>query len=257
MILSNSSQPYLFIDQNNQKNMLYCYADHSINLSFGQYSYAIRPWKIKKINLTSNQSVDIKTVLYHKEYGRVTLECNPHIKIENGLINLYYTAGFMSTDHDPIKYYLCSMTADNLNLDNLRDFRVVHKTFSGTILDNNFLLFVDKIYGKDVLINKNLSTNMGSVVPTEYLNLSEILRVTNVFDSSQIILTCKTTQQFYASYLLNSDLSINKTIKNSYDMDIYKCSILGDLLAYTVRNESYGGDDPESRSIVIEGNITT
>jgi hypothetical protein len=254
MLLSNSSQPYLFANANTV-DMLYCYADHSINLSFGQSSYVIRPWKIKKLNLVNETSTDLQTTLFHNEYGRVALECNPHVRSNNGEVKLYYTAGFMKTDNDPIKYYLCSMTADNLNLDNLRDFTVIHKTFSGTLLNTNELLFVDKVYGKDVLVRKNLSSNMADIINTEYLNLSEILRITTASNSDKVIITGKSKEQTYISYLLNSDLSIDHIITNLYNINIYKCSILNNLLAYTVRNDSYGSEDVESRSIVIEGDI--
>lgn len=252
--LNNSSQPYLFVNTNTV-DMLYCYADHSIDLSFGQSSYVIRPWKIKKFNLTNETSTDLQTMLFDNEYGRVALECNPHIRLNNGEVKLCYTAGFMKTDNDPIKYYLCSMTADNLNLDNLRDFTVIHKTFSGTLLNSNELLFVDKVYGKDVLAKKNLNSNIANIINTEYLNLSEILRITTVYNSDQIIITGKNKEQTYVSYLLNSDLSIDYIITNLYNMNVYKCSMLNNLLAYTVRNDSYGSEDVESRSIVVEGDI--
>ncbi len=252
--LSNSSQPYLFVNSNTV-DMLYCYADHSIDLSFGNSSYVIRPWKIKKLNLTNETSTDLQTTLFDNEYGRVALECNPHIRSSNGEIKLYYTAGFMKTDNDPIKYYLCSMTADNLNLDNLRDFTVIHKTFSGTLLNDNELLFVDKVYGKDVLVRKNLISNMADIISTEHLNLGEILRITTVYNSDKVIITGKSKEQSYVSYLLNSDLSIDHIITNEYNINIYKCSILNNLLAYTVRNDSYSSEDVESRSIVVEGNI--
>jgi len=252
--LSNSSQPYLFVNSNTV-DMLYCYADHSIGLRFGNSSYVIRPWKIKKLNLTNETSVDVQTTLFDNEYGRVALECNPHIRSSNGEVKLYYTAGFIKTENDPIKYYLCSMTADNLNLDNLRDFTVIHKTFSGTLLNSNELLFVDKVYGKDVLARKNLSFNTADIINTEYLDLAEILRITTVYNSDQVIITGKSKEQTYVSYLLNSDLSIDHIITNSYNMNIYKCSLLNNLLAYTVRNDSYGPEDVESRSIVIEGDI--
>jgi hypothetical protein len=252
--LSNSSQPYLFVNSNTV-DMLYCYADHSIDLSFGNSSYTIRPWKIKKINLNDSVSTDVQTTLVHSEYGRAALECNPHIKIENNTIKLYYTVGFMKTEADPIKYHLCCMTADNLNLDNLRDFTVVHKTFSGTLLDNNYLLFVDKVYGKDVLVRKNINSNTADIIDTDYLNFIEILRITNVFNSDKVIVTGKTKEQVYVSYLLNSDLTIDHIITNSYNMNIYKCSILNNLLAYTVRNDVHKPEDVESRSIVVEGNV--
>lgn len=254
MLLINSSQPYLFANANTV-DMLYCYADHSINLSFGQSSYVIRPWKIKKLNLANETSTDLQTTLFDNEYGRVALECNPHVRFNNEEVKLYYTAGFMKTDSDPIKYYLCSMTADNLNLDNLRDFTVIHKTFSGTLLNTNELLFVDKVYGKDVLARKNLSSNMADIINTEYLDLAEILRITTVYNSDKVIITGKSKEQTYVSYLLNSDLNIDHIITNSYNMNIYKCSILNNLLAYTVRNDVHKPEDVESRSIVVEGNV--
>jgi hypothetical protein len=251
MLLSNSSQPYLYND-NNVSRMLYCCADHAIDLNYGGSIYTIRPWKIKLLDLSNNTSVLVPTVSYDEQYGRVALECNPHIIISNSTIKLYYTVGFMKSDDSPIVYYLCSMTADNLSLTNLTDFTVVQKTFSGTFLTDSELLFVDKIYGKDTLVRKTIGSTNGSLVPVDTMSLEEILRVTRTFDTNQIIITGKTSQKTYVSYLLNNDLSIDKKINNSYGMDIYKCSILNNVLAYTVRNESYNKEDVESRSIVVE-----
>ncbi len=253
-LILNSSQPYLYSD-GSVSYMLYCYADHSISLDYGGSSYVIRPWKIKLLNLNTNNSTTIQTPSYNEQYGRIALECNPHVIINNGVIKLYYTAGFMKTDNSPIKYYLCCMTADNLSLTNLTDFTVIHKTFSGTFIIDNELLFVDKVYGKDTLIRKHIDATNGTIVPTNTMSLEEILRVTKQFGTDQIIITGKTTEKAYASYLLNNDLTIDHRINNSYNMDVYKCSILGNTMAYTVRNESYGPEDVESRSIVIENNV--
>lgn len=254
MLLSNSSQPYLYSNGNNT-NMLYCYADHSIDLNYGTSTYTIRPWKIKKINLNTQESSVIQTSLYHPEYGRVVLECNPHLYIKEGIIKLYYTAGFMKTDNSPIVYYLCSMVADNLNLDHLSQLSIVEKTFSGTMINDNELLCVNKAYGKDILVRKTLDSNNGTIIPTDNLQIEEILKLTKRFDNNQIIITGKTYQKNYVSYLLDNTLSNSEAIHNSYGMDVYKCSILGNTMAYTVRNESYSPDDVESRSIVIENNI--
>lgn len=254
MILHNASQPYLF-NNASTSHMLYCYADHSIDLSYGTSTYTIRPWKIKKINLDTQESSIVQTALYHPEYGSVVLECNPHIYIKDGIVKLYYTAGFMKTENGPIVYYLCSMTADNMNLEHLSQLSIIEKTFSGTMINDNELLCVNKAYGKDILVRKILNSNNGSIISTDTLQIEEILRLTKRFDNNQIIITGKTHQKNYVSYLLDNTLSNGEVIHNSYNMDIYKCSILGNTMAYTVRNESYSPEEVESRSIVIENNI--
>ena len=256
-LIQNSSQPYLYKDNNNLSQMLYCYADHSIDLSYGSSSYKIRPWKIKKLNLDTQESSVIQTVSYHQDYGLAILECNPHLYIKDGIIKLYYTAGFMKEEGNPITYHLCSMTADNLNLDHLVDLSIIEKTFSGTMINDNELLCVQKAYGKDILVKKDINSNNGRIISLDYLQIDEILRLTKRFDNDKVIITGKTYQKNYVSYLLNNNLIIEDSsiIQNSYNMDVYKCSLLDNIMAYTVRNESYGPEDVESRSIVIENNI--
>lgn len=189
---SNSSQPYLFSIED-QKYMLYCHADYPINLKYGTSSYTIRPWKIKLCNLETNNSTVVSTVQSFGDYGKIVLECNPHISIIDNSIKIYYTAGFMKTEDSPIVYYLCSMTADNLLLENLRDFNIVQKTFSGTMINSNELLFVDKIYNKDTLVKKNIVLNNSSLVSISNMPFEEILRVTKNFDNT-VIITVKTPE---------------------------------------------------------------
>jgi len=247
-IIHNSSQPYLFKDGEIDK-MLYCYANKSINLKFGDQPYSVKPWKIYSYNIDNSESFVVNTIKSHKDLGNVIIECNPQIIVSNNYIKIYYTAGFMESCDSPIVYYLCSFIADNTNFHNIRDFQIVQKTFSGTVSNNN-LIFIEKELNQDRLMIKNLDTNRTNTINSN-LDMVEILRVSSVFNSDKIIVTAKDFTRKYVSYLLNSDFSLNRIVTNNQGYDIYKCSISNNLLAYTIHN--YTNDNlTENRSIVIE-----
>lgn len=247
--LDNSSQPYLFT-HNNVIKMLYCYANHSVSLSFGATPYIIRPWKIHIYDLNNQTTGTVMTPTSHHEYGDIIIECNPHLVIVDNVIKLYYTAGFIRDLNSPINYQICCLTFDNLNFETIENFEIVTKSFTGTPIDNETILCIDKVYQKDILISKNILSNTKTIINHE-MDAVEILRITNIFNSDKKIITVKNSFMSYYSYFINADLSINKIITNNQGYNVYKCSILNNLLAYTIHNDS-NSSEPESRSILIE-----
>lgn len=247
--LDNSSQPYLFTNNNNVK-MLYCYANHSVSLSFGATSYIIRPWKIHIYDLNNQTTETVMTPTSHHEHGNIIIECNPHLVLVDSVVKLYYTAGFIKDLNSPINYHLCCLTFNNLNFETITNFEIVTKTFTGAMMDYETVLCIDKVYQKDILIQKNIISDTRTIINHE-MDAVEILRITNIFNSDQKIITVKNSFMSYYSYLMNADLSINKMITNNQGYNVYKCSLLDNLLAYTIHNHS-NIDEPESRSVIIE-----
>lgn len=230
--------------------MLYCYANNSVSLSFGSTPYIIRPWKIHLYDLNSQITTTIPTPTSHYDYGNVIIECNPHIVIENNIVKLYYTAGFIQSLNSPINYWLCCLSFNSLNFETVLNFEIITKTFTGTPINEDTILCIDKVYQKDVLITKNIASETSQMI-NNGIDAVEILRINNIFNSDQKIITVKNSLMSHTSYLINSDFSINQIITNSQGYNIYKCSILDDMLAYTICNDS-NTDEPESRSILIE-----
>lgn len=244
--LLNSSQPYLY-NSNNDLMLLYCFATEPITRYFRQNSYQIKPWKIYNYNLINDSNLSINTPTTITDKGQVIVECNPHVYTHNNYVELIYTAGVAIDSQAPIVYYICSIKSDNLNFNNLYDFNILaSRIFNGTYHNNNLLLIDKTNIAKDTLAEKNPET--GDIINTySHFDFTEILRIVNVFDNDKYIITGKYNDS-YKSYLLNHDLSINSTLKNSNNEDIYKCTMYSNLLAYTVMGEgSY-----EDRSIILE-----
>lgn len=244
--LLNSSQPYLY-NINNDLMLLYCFAAEPITRYFRQNSYQIKPWKIYNYNLTNDSNISIDTPTTITDKGQVIVECNPHVYIHNNYVELVYTAGTVVDVQSPVVYYICSIKSNDLNFNNLYDFKILASSiFNGTYHNNNLLLIDKSNITADTLVEKSQDTE--NIINTySHFDLTEILRIINVFDNDKYIITGKYNTN-YKSYLLNHDLSINSTLKNSNNEDIYKCTIHSNLLAYTVMGE--GGY--ENRSIILE-----
>lgn len=257
MLLSNSSQPYLF-NIDNDTYMLYCSAASNIDLSFGANKYTIRPWKVHLYNLQDDSSIVLQTPAYVDNYGQCIIECNPHIKVIDNIIKLYYTVGFIKDTSSPILYHVCSLTSNDLTFSSLSDFQIVYKTFTGTPTNNpNELLCIEKTYNQDLLVVKNMNNSANNRIINNDFDIVEILRLTNIYNTDKFLLTGKDSTYNYKSYILNNDFSIYKRLLNSLDQDIYKCSILGNMLAFTVQNQSDNPSSVEDRSIVIENIVNS
>ena len=232
----NSSQPFLYNNNNGQRCLLYCYADSLRTLVFGN-EYSIRPWKIHHKNYTTNEILNIPTPNSHEVHGKVVLECNPHCYSDK----LYYTAGFNKGPNTPIIYYLCSLDISPLDPTTVSNFTVIQQTFSGTVV-NNVPYYANP--------NKNGKVLKGIENPQEFdLGLSYIYRLNKVFNEDKFLVTGQTADRPYFTLLTDSSFNIIKELKNNNNDSIYKCSLLDNNLVYTIKldQESY-----ESRELVEE-----
>jgi len=232
----NSSQPFLYFNNSNQKCLLYCYADSLRTLVFGT-EYSIRPWKIHHKNYVTNEVISIPTPTSHEAHGEVILECNPHLYSNK----LYYTAGFNRGPNTPIIYYLCSLDISPLDPTVVSNFTVIKQTFSGTVVDNV------PYYANP---NKNGKVLKGIENPQEFdLGLVYIYRLNKIFNEDKFIVTGQTADRPLFSLLTDMSFSIIKEIKNNNNDPVYKCSLLNNELIYTLKlnDSSY-----ESRELVEE-----
>lgn len=248
MLLDNSSQPYLYKDSSDATCLLYCHAEQTLNLLFGN-SFRIRPWKIRYRNLNSNFDEIIPTNRYQEGYGKVLVECNPHINLINNQLTLFYTAGFSNGRDTPIKYYYCAMDSEDYTFMNLSNFRIIQPTFTACIF-NDKIIYIQKTQHSDKLMSKDYGSDNATEITVSGMDLIEIVRITKLFDQNKLIMTGRNPENIDTSYLINSDLHVEKAIKNIYNYNVYKCSLLDNQLAYTVKVNPHS--DNEHRQIVLE-----
>lgn len=212
-------------------------------------SFTIRPWKIRYKNLDSGFDEIVPTHRYQDGYGKVLVECNPHISIINNQLTLLYTAGFSNGRDTPIKYYYCAMDSDDYTFMTLRNFRIIQPTFTACLF-NDKIIYVQKTKDGDKLMSKSYGVEAGEEISVGNLDLVEVVRISKIFNQNKLIMTGRNGFNIDTSYIVNSDLQVEKAIKNQYDYDVYKCSILDNQLAYTVKINPQSNN--EHRSIVIE-----
>ena len=245
--MNNSSQPYLYKNTDNKNCLFYCFADSVRSLVFDN-EYQLRPWKIRHRNLTTNTDIPLATPSYIETYGDVILECNPHfISIENNRY-LYYTAGFCKGHNEPILYYLCRILANELSEDYLsqQTLEILKNTFTGTY-HNNALIYQRR---DNIKANLYIDGPEPIVIDLSDTGLYDILKVNTIFNSDKLIVTGQKQDGSMASFILNANYSVNKEILNSLGMPVYKCSIMDNLLIYTIRHQD--GLTIESRSLAME-----
>lgn len=235
----NSSQPFLY-NAGSSNYMLYCYSDKVSNFYYHGY-YAARPWKIYWKNLDSGESRVVKTLRYHPKYGSSLIECNPHTYPESPN-TLYWNAGFCLGGNHPIVYYLVSMEAyDSTFLDfRPETFRVIQQCFTGTLIDNRLLI------RQTGFKNANLQISNDSLKNFSNLGFKHILKINRLYNENKYILTGEDSNKHAFSVLLDEDFSLHKQIKNNLGQDVYKCSILGNQLVYTSKDQA---ETIETRSL--------
>ena len=232
----NSSQPFLYVNNNGQKCLLYCYADSLRTLVFGN-EYSIRTWKAYHKNYVTNEVISIPTPTSHEIHGEVILECNPHLYSNK----LYYTAGFNKGPNTPVVYYLCSLDISPLDPTVVSNFTVIKQTFSGTVADNV------PYYANP---NKNGKVLKGIENVQEFdLGLVYIYRLNKIFNEDKFIVTGQTADKQYLSLLTDSSFNIIKELKNNNNESVYKCSLLNNELVYTLK---LNDNSHESRQLVEE-----
>lgn len=236
--MNNSSQPFLYTNNNNEKCLLFCYADSMRELFFGN-PYSIRPWKIKHKNYVSGVETAISTPISHPTYGEVILECNPHLYSNK----LYYTAGFNKGPNTPIIYYLCSLDINPLDPSTTSNFTVIKQTFTGTVVNDVLYYANPNKNGKILRTDSNNNTteiDVGCVY---------VYKMNKIFNENKFIVTGQSSTRQYFSMLFDENFNLIKEIKNGIYQPVYKCSLLNNSLVYTLKldDSSY-----ESRELVEE-----
>lgn len=249
IILQNSNQPYLYFNEQDMV-LLYCFADHTIDMIFGN-RYTIRPWKIRRKNLTTNEDIEVNTPKSHSDYGNVIIECNPHIQTINNVSTLYYIAGFNKGPNKPIRYYLCSIPVNDLTLENIEhsNFNILKRTFTGTVSDN-YIIYNNTKSSNGKIFKKSI--NNSSIIETidlSSLGLTNILKISKIYNQNKFIITAQTQNNQFVSLLLDEDFNLIEEILNNNNESVYKCSILNDKLIYTVKVED---ENIENRYLVEE-----
>lgn len=249
IILQNSNQPYLYLNQQDTM-LLYCFADHTIDMFFGNY-YSIKPWKIQCKNLTTSEVIQVDTPKSHPEHGNVVIECNPHIQTINNVSTLYYVAGFNKGPNTAIIYYLCSVPVSDLSLKDINSFsnlNVIKRTFTGTVF-NNYIIYNNK-HSNGQIFKENIdNSELVETVDLSSLGLTSLLKICKIYNDNKFIITSQIQNSQFVSLLLDENFNLIKEILNNYNESVYKCSILNDKLVYTVRLQD---NSVENRHLVEE-----
>lgn len=231
------NQPFLFLNEIQQKNLLYCYSDSLKELCFGHKFY-INPWKIY-IKNNEEDKIEAKTPTEIENYGKVILECNPHLFYKDNQLYLGYIAGISNGKNTPVIYYYLNSKTD-LNISTFYDTVVVKQAFSAAYIKNN-LFFTKKTSNGDVLVKNEdyLHLNL-------QLNIKNIYRICPIFNNDNFFILTFSDNISDQSWLFQSEGSPVMEIKNSNNESIYKCSILNNKLIYTKKTS------PEDRILIEE-----
>ena len=240
MILHGHSQPYLY-ENNNQVNLLCCYAKACIQDKFGKNSYTIKPWKIHRIKDIKNNTKSDRLNLpnYIKDYGKVLVECNPCVYKDNNIIT--YTCGFKKHELSAVVYYVVMAELKNNTITN---FTVLHRAFNG-VLHNSLLYCVSSNTKNIDIIDLSKNTTVKTDVFAEDA-FESIVRISKVFDADKFVITIG-GKNGDRSILVNDKLEYLRPITDN-NTDLYKCSIFKNYLAYTVKDDD---SRLENRSIKI------
>jgi hypothetical protein len=242
MIIENSSQPFLY-KINDNIELLYCYADHPVDLFFGN-SFSIRPWKIKNYSFNTEQSSELPTQRFHEDFGRVIIEANPSIAHYNNTLKLCWTAGFSNGKNSPIQYYLCSMDIGN-TINDLSNFQILEKAHCGAIINGSLIFKLEDDNPEEPLMVKALGSTQASSLSIDNLDLYVVNKITPIFNSDSFIIGGINLENINVSYVIDKEYRVVSQIKNQYNYDVNKCSLYENKLSYSVSVQ-------ESKKVVIE-----
>lgn len=242
MIIKNSSQPFLYKD-NNKLELLFCYADHPVDLFFGE-SFSISPWKIKNHIFDTGESFELPTQRYHEDFGRVIIETNPSIAYKDNILKLCWTAGFSNGKNSPIQYCLCSMDIGGTITD-LSNFQILEKSHCGAIINGSLIFKLEDDNPEEPLMIKASDATQASILTVDGLDLYVVNKITPIFNSDSFIIGGINLENINVSYVIDKDYRVVSQIKNQYNYDVNKCSIYEDKLSYSVSIQ-------ESKKVVVE-----
>lgn len=220
------NQPFLFLNENEEKCLLYCNSEQKRELFFGNVFY-IDPWKIYK-NYNGLLS-ELNTPTELEGYGKVILECNPHLFYKENQLYIGYTAGVSKGKNTPIIYYYLNSKI-NSDFSVIYDTQVIKKTFSASYI-NEILYYVKKTLEKDLFIKNETVLNL-------HFNIKYIYRICPIFSKNNYFIITFNDEIKDQSWILNAEGTPIVEIKNLNNESVYKCSILNDDLIYTKKVNS-------------------
>lgn len=225
------NQPFLF-RQGIQRAMLCCRSTGPLTLQFGT-PYQIDPWKIW---LEGDSPRPLPTPTQGPA-GSILVECNPHLFRHNDQWHLGYNAGFHQGPGTPVIYHHVWLETD-LSLEHFGPLQIGTRSFSACRSGPN-ILSVQKTADGDRLLRDGLPVSL----PFAY---ESIYRLCPIFARDDVWLMTVADAGLDRSWMVTAATLESAPVLNAAGEHVYKCSLLDDQLAYTVK-----GPGPE-RSVIIE-----
>jgi hypothetical protein len=225
------NQPFLF-SNGSGRSMLCCRTSQPLTLEFGG-PYQIDPWKIW-LEDTQPRSLSTPT---EGPAGEIIIECNPHLFRQNGAWYLGYNAGFHQGAGTPVVYHHVCLETD-LALEEFGPLQFGAKSFSSCRIGPHFYSVQKTAVGDRLLRD-------GQPVTMQFAHQS-IYRICPVFEREDVWLMTVSDGSVDRSWMVNAASLAATPVVNAAGDNVYKCSLLGSELAYTVK-----GPGP-LRSIAIE-----
>lgn len=225
------NQPFLF-RQGDHIAMLGCRSGEPLNLQFGR-AYQIHPWKIW---LEGDLPRPLPTPTQGPA-GAIVVECNPHLFRHDDRWHLGYCAGFNQGPGTPVVYHHVWLETD-LSLGHFGPLQFGSRSFSACRVGQN-LYSVQKTADGDRLLRDGLPVFLPFACQSIY-------RICPVFERDDMWLMTVADAGLDRSWLVTAASLQATPVLNAAGQHVYKCSLLDDHLAYTVKGPG------QERSILIE-----
>jgi len=225
------NQPFLFAN-GTDRAMLCCRSGPPLTFDFGG-AYQIDPWKIW---LEGDLPRPLATPTAGPA-GSIVVECNPHLTRQGGSWRLGYNAGFHQGVGTPVVYHHVWLETD-LELQQFGELQFGARSFSACQIGPHFYSTQKTSSGARLLRN-------GVPVSLPFAHQS-IYRICPIFERNDAWLMTVSDGSVDRSWMVQAESLEATQLVNAAGENIYKCSLLGNELAYTVK-----GPGP-ARSIVIE-----
>lgn len=224
-----TNQPFL-----HGGGLLFCKSGSTRTIDFGG-SRTFPTWKIWHRSIGDEElAIPTPTTGVH---GNILSECNPHLYPDGGGVRLGYVAGFYAGPGHPVVYHHvhCTVGAD---IDEVGELVVGQRVFSAAFVGGE-LLFTKKTPLGDELWRDDAAFALPFTVDSIY-------RVVPVMGEPDHFLLTGSNSTGDHSWLVRKSTGKAVEVKNLAGGPVYKCSLLGNKLAYTVKGD--GG----SRELVTE-----
>ncbi len=271
-----TSQPFLFKNDEGQKCLLYCRGIGKEKvMTHGDTTFSLRRWTIWFENLETGENyplkipykilssnfsegltlegpLDLEIEQYQKIDAqnveendcKINLFCTPHFYPSTSNLRLQFIAGVVVNKTSGTNYCLASIDSSDLTFKNLSNLKLIRRTFSGSILPDGTLLYVEDEYlfkglvvsARDRIIVKAPGNSELQEVDLSYLGIIDIYRVCPIYNSNYFTLTCtlQNDGENFHTFILSSDFKTGYEVFNKEGENVYKTSILDDILMYTV-----------------------